>query len=445
MKNIISWSFGAFFKTLGRILAYLLVGFLLAIICSKLGFNFGYIRVNASTSVNQWAEHLPDLTRVNMYECGASKCYDKTTDFGGIESSTGTGDRKYVYSSSKLTVDSLGGTVIQTTTGDVVNAGYLYLTKFYVCFGNSISSYNYKIGTAAYSTPSTFSSDQVMINDLALSTSPGISSSGFSSCRLFSGLYVPKTTGNNWLSIQFTSSTTQTSKFNLIAVETEELGMYTETIKSIVNSSNGQVVDAVDAVKEETKKTNDAITSSSDDDEEESCGIICKLKSIVKFLKPTSLSNLIIPNEDQMHDLMDTMQTQVTSKLGILAFPVTLYTQIINLVQNVSDTNWCIDWDDVTVPNFEDSVIIESGQFCFSTILQNEKVSTFRNSCLVIVGGLILLAFAQFLKNCYNRVLDLPDRDDYTYVTTEDVYSVNSRGEAELKQVRNRSTYREKR
>lgn len=444
INKVFNWSFGAFFKTLGRILAYLLVGFLLAIVFSKLGFNFGYI-VNASTSVNQWAEHLPDLTRVNMYECGSSACYNKTTDFGGIESATGTGDRKYVYSSSKLTVDSSGGTVIQTTTGDVVNAGYLYLTKFYVCFGSSLSSFNYKIGTAAYSTPSTFTSEQVMINDLALSTSPGISSSGFSACRLFSGLYVPKTTGNNWLSIQFTSDTTQTTKFNLIAVETEELGLYTETIKSIVNSSNGQVVDAVDQVKEEAKKTNDAITSSSDDDEEESCGIICKLKSIVKFLKPTSLSNLIIPNEDQMHDLMDTMQTQVTSKLGILAFPVTLYTQIINLVQNVSDTNWCIDWNDVVVPNFEDSVIIEAGQFCFSTILQNEKVSTFRNSCLVIVGGLILLAFAQFLKNCYNRVLDLPDRDDYTYVTTEDVYSVNSKGEAELKQVRNRSTYREKR
>ena len=270
MKNIINWSFGAFFRTIGRVLAYLLIGFLLAIVYLKLGLNFGYMKVNASTSVNQWSEHLPDLTRVNMYECGSSACYDKTTDFGGIESSTGTGDRKYVFSSSKLTVDKSGGTVIQTTTGDVVNAGYLYLTKFYICFGNSISSYNYKIGTAAYSTPSTFSSEQVMINDLALSTSPGISSSGFSSCRLFSGLYVPKTSGNNWLSIQFTSNTTQTTKFNLIAVETEELGLYTETIKSIVNSSNGQVVDAVDQVKEETKKTNDLISDTSDPNTEDS-------------------------------------------------------------------------------------------------------------------------------------------------------------------------------
>ena len=186
-------------------------------------------------------------------------------------------------------------------------------------------------------------------------------------------------------------------------------------------------------------------TACSDDDEDESCGIICKLKSIVKFLKPTSLSNLIVPNEDQMHDLMDTMQTQVTTKLGILGFPITLYTQLIDLVQNVIDSDWCISWDSVTVPNFEDHTIIEAGSYCFSTILQNEKINTFRTSCHLIIGALILLAFVQYLKNCANKVLDIPDREEYTYFTSEDVYSVSDTGEVELKQVRNRSTYREKR
>ena len=112
------------------------------------------------------------------------------------------------------------------------------------------------------------------------------------------------------------------------------------------------------------------------------------------------------------------MQTQVTTKLGILAFPITLYTQIIDLVQNVNDSNWCITWDPVKVPNFEDSVIIEAGEFCFSTILQNEKINSFRTSCHLIIGALILLAFVQYLRNCANKVLDVPDRSDYTYITT---------------------------
>lgn len=260
MKKIFIWSFGAFFRTLGRIFAYLSIGFLLAIICSKLGSNFGYIKVNAAT-VNQWADNLPVLNRVQMYECGANQCYDKSTDFGGIQTGT-EGDRKYIFSSSKLTVDSSGGTVIQITTGDVLNKGYLYLTKFYVCVNPNISSYTYKIGNTDYSTPNKYNAEILALNDSALSTSPGITSLGYSSCRLYSGLYVPTSTGNNWVSIQFTSNNTQTTKFAIVAVVTESLGLYTNTIKAIVENSNGQVVDAVDAVKEETKKTNDTISDS---------------------------------------------------------------------------------------------------------------------------------------------------------------------------------------
>lgn len=261
IKKIFNWSFGAFFRTIGRIFAYLLIGILLLFVGSKLGFNFGFIKVNAAT-VNQWADNLPVLNRVQMYECGASQCYDKTTDFGGIQTGT-EGDRKYIFSSSKLTVDTSGGTVIQTTTGDVLNKGYLYLTKFYICNNPNISSYNYRIGNTDYSTPNKFNADILALNDSALSTSPGISSLGYSSCRLYSGLYVPTTTGNNWISIQFTSNNTQTTKFAIIAVQTENLGIYTNTIKQIIESSNGNVVDAVGQVKEETKKTNDTLN---DDD-----------------------------------------------------------------------------------------------------------------------------------------------------------------------------------
>ena len=208
----------------------------------------GSTEIKADT-VNQWADNLPVLNRVQMYECGASKCYEKTTDFEGIPTGT-EGDRKYIYSSNNLTVDSSGGTVIQTTTGDVLNKGYLYLTKFYICNKPSISDYSYKIGNTNYATPNQYNADILAMNDSALSTSPGIISIGYSSCRLYSGLYVPTTTGNNWISIQFTSNTTQTSKFALVAVQTENLGIYTDTVRAIVESANGNVVEAVDKVND---------------------------------------------------------------------------------------------------------------------------------------------------------------------------------------------------
>lgn len=227
----------------------------------------GLIKVSAAT-VNQWADNLPVLNRVQMYECGASQCYEKTTDFGGI-STGGDGDRKYIFSSNNLTIDSSGGTVIQTTTGDVLNKGYLYLTKWYICNKPNISSYEYKIGNTNFATPSTFNADILALNDSALSTSPGITSIGYSSCRLYSGLYVPNTTGNNWISIQFTSNNTQTSKFALVAVETENLGIYTNTIKQIIETSNGNVEKAVDRVNDTLNQDHSYNTDPSTSTQEE--------------------------------------------------------------------------------------------------------------------------------------------------------------------------------
>lgn len=227
----------------------------------------GTTKIKADT-VNQWADNLPVLNRVQMYECGASQCYEKTTDYAGIQTGT-EGDRKYVYSSINLTVDSSGGTVIQTTTGDVLNKGYLYLTKFYICNKPNISSYNYKIGNTNFATPNQFNADILALNDSALSTSPGITSIGYSSCRLYSGLYVPTTTGNNWISIQFKSNTTQKSKFAVVAVQTENLGIYTDTVRAIVESANGNVVEAVDKVNDTLNQDHSYNTDPSESTQQE--------------------------------------------------------------------------------------------------------------------------------------------------------------------------------
>ena len=227
----------------------------------------GTTKIKADT-VNQWADNLPVLNRVQMYECGASQCYEKTTDYAGIQTGT-EGDRKYVYSSINLSVDSSGGTVIQTTTGDVLNKGYLYLTKFYICNKPNISSYNYKIGNTNFATPNQFNADILALNDSALSTSPGITSIGYSSCRLYSGLYVPTTTGNNWISIQFKSNTTQKSKFAVVAVQTENLGIYTDTVRAIVESANGNVVEAVDKVNDTLNQDHSYNTDPSESTQQE--------------------------------------------------------------------------------------------------------------------------------------------------------------------------------
>ena len=173
--------------------------------------------------------------------------------------------------------------------------------------------------------------------------------------------------------------------------------------------------------------------------------IVGGIGSILNFLNPTNLIYIIVPTEEQMQSLLNEMQESINNKLGILGLPLTIYTRLMNLANTSTQENWCLSWNGVKVPNFEDFEIIGAGNWCFNEILENEQINTFRNICINIIGGLILLAFIQYLHNTYNKVVDAPDRDEYEYITTEDVYTVNNEtGELTNHVWKKRRTVREK-
>ena len=170
------------------------------------------------------------------------------------------------------------------------------------------------------------------------------------------------------------------------------------------------------------------------------------LRQIIDIFKTGNLEYLIIPTEEQMQTLLNDMQTKVNQKLGILGLPLTIYTRFMNLAQTETQENWCITWNNVTVPNFENETpIIQSGSWCFNTILENEKVSTFRTICINIIGGLIILSFIQYLMNALHRVLDVPQHEEYEYITTEDVQEYSANGSYMGRQHRVRTTIRDQR
>lgn len=169
------------------------------------------------------------------------------------------------------------------------------------------------------------------------------------------------------------------------------------------------------------------------------------LSNILNLLNPSNLIYLIVPTENQMQSLLNEMQESINNKLGILGLPLTIYTRFMNLANTETQQNWCINWDSIKVPNFEESEIIASGSWCFNSILENEKINNFRVFSINIIGGLILLAFIQYLNNTYHKVIESPDRDEYEYITTEDLYDVD-RNTGELTNHRwlRKSTRREK-
>ena len=437
MKKIINWSFGAFFRTIGRVFAYLCIGFLILLIGAKFGFKSFLMPVHAATSGLDKYDYRfwPVSCNLQGSNCilGPSSgflsdktYYDLTNQYSSIlqfNLRTWAGSNVYKENNTytfRYTIQVADKTTLVDNMEEINKS-----VKFVEMY------------TATASSPSNAIQEDMNVN-IKFTDATG------STDKVYLYIKFSPNRDIKWWGVTFQVGKEGDSANNFPFSDMQKIRYinavvtYEEGVGAIIDKKTDEIIKGQDKIK-------DSITSTSDDDESEECGIICKLKTIVKFLKPDSLKNIIVPNEEQMHDLMDTMQTQVTSKLNILGFPITLYTQLIDLVQNVNDSDWCISWDAISVPNFEDSNIIEAGDFCFSSILQNSTLNTFRTSCHLIIGALILLSFVQYLKNCYNKVLDVPDREEYTYFTTEDVYSVSDTGEAELKQVKQRQTYRERR
>ncbi len=436
MKKILNWSFGAFFRTIGRVFGYLVIGVLIMLIGAKIGFKSFFMPVKAATSgldkydYRFWPVSCnlqgtnctlgPGSGFLNKGDYYELKSYSKILQFnlrtwGGSNVYKENNTYTFRYTIQVENKDTLLDNM------DKINKSVKFIEMY----------------TATGSSPTNATQEDMNVN-IKFTDAVG------STDKIY--LYIKFSPGRDikWWGVTFQVGKELGSYDDFPFADVVKIRYinavvtYEEGVGAIIDKKTDEIIKGQDKIK-------DSITSTSDDDESEECGIICKLKTIVKFLKPDSLKNIIVPNEEQMHDLMDTMQTQVTSKLNILGFPITLYTQIIDLVQNVNDSDWCISWDAISVPNFEDNNIIEAGEFCFSSILQNSTLNAFRTSCHLIIGALILLSFVQYLKNCYNKVLDVPDREEYTYFTTEDVYSVSDTGEAELKQVKQRQTYRERR
>ena len=123
---------------------------------------------------------------------------------------------------------------------------------------------------------------------------------------------------------------------------------------------------------------------------DEIVGLPAKIWNIFK----EGLKELFIPTEEQMNELFDEVETDITAKLGILGLPINIYTNTMRLVNSVdSEEDWCFSWNNVTVPNFENHNIIQAGSWCFDTLEENQTMATLRATSHGITGALLLLSF----------------------------------------------------
>ena len=271
IKKIFNWSFGAFFRTIGRVLAYFLIGILILIIGSKIGLNLFLMPVKAA-SIPGWASNLPSLSRVDVWDCNSSNC-NNSVSLGQQGLTTDYGLRDMLVTNSTVSIANNG---IKMSYAYIQKSGYLYESIFYVCSSKDINSATFSVygsdGSAAKNHSNTFNRTAI----LGMSNIPGNADQVMGSCRQIIGLFVPEK-DMNWISAKITNSSTIKTSLEIIAVETRELGIYTDSIKSIIQDSGfataksvDEVKQATDKIEEETKKTNDTITDTSSPDTEDS-------------------------------------------------------------------------------------------------------------------------------------------------------------------------------
>lgn len=265
MKKIISWSIGSFIRTIGRILAYLFIGFILSLLATHFGF---VMSVNASTTPKYWITNTDVPTYFDLFDCTESTCNrvnsenytNQLIELGEV------GGREFTVTTRQYNLQG-NGIVMRTSSNSRYNVGYLYQTTFYVCSDAVMDNATNTIYPSYYGDAYTNNNVFQSSNSYNLSGVPGLAPT-WSNCYAFSTIFSPGENGT-YINLRLKSTSKINGYYALVGFKSESLGLYSGEVKSIVENSGfatassvEEVKKATDEVKEETKKTNDTLNDS---------------------------------------------------------------------------------------------------------------------------------------------------------------------------------------
>lgn len=190
----------------------------------------------------------------------------------------------------------------------------------------------------------------------------------------------------------------------------------------------------------------DATNDKLDQAEETRKGIWATIKDLPnQFLN--MLKGLFIPDDNFFTNWFDEFMSFVEMKLGFLATPFTIFIDFIESYSNLSSNNdVIIEIPDITVPNFEDHVLIKATSFNWSqTLKSKESLNNLWTLYLDFVDVFLILNFIGLCERIYNRIFG-GDTSNYEYYTVEDSYTYdNDTGEVLSSRRNERTTIKRKR
>lgn len=265
MKKILNWSIGSFFRTMGRVIAYLVIGFILALLATHFGF---VMSVKAYTMPNYWITNTDVPTYFDLFDCTESTCnrVGSSNYTNEMIELNETGGRQFTVTTRQYNLKG-NGIVIRTSSNARYNVGYLYQTTFYVCSDAIMDAATNTIYPSYYGDAFTNNNVFQSSNSYNLSGLPGLAPQ-WEHCYAFSTIFSPGENGT-FINLRLKSTSKINGYYALVGFKSESLGLYSGEVKSIVQNSGfataksvDEVKKATDEVKEETKKTNDTLNNS---------------------------------------------------------------------------------------------------------------------------------------------------------------------------------------
>ena len=269
MNKVFNWVFSGFFRTIGRVLVYILLALLLSYILKDTDFsNLFLMKVNA-----EWYDNIGYYpSNANIYNCTSSGCsiLNNTHWIDAYYDNNVRGNWPVITTNPNQVTIATYGVVLAYYLQAQLKDGYLYLVQSYYCTSYSGQWNTFtpnlnlggnftqvakttQFGTKVQSSATTTFSDALTGN----------------MCYLVNSLVVPDG-DRQYAGLHLTASTSRTTDISFVGFDYQVIGLYDALTKSDLTdalnnsglataSSVQDVQDGVDALQDTLDATNDAI------------------------------------------------------------------------------------------------------------------------------------------------------------------------------------------
>lgn len=399
MHKIINWTFGSFFRTMGRFIFYIIIGSLLMYLLKdlKIGGLFNILEVHADTTTDAWVLNMNQIERGSYYNwTGASTLGSSialTSDNFIVEWFDNHNESvlinlNYMYNTNAINVGS-NGISIGGNAAQVFVSGYLYRVVLYVCGTQNFSRYSsssFVIGNNANDVP-TQSWIQLQGINVPSSIKSNINTN-INYCYAINGVVAPSSNGYNMFArITGTSNT----KLYLFGYNFDVLGnisnLTSQEVQNIIDNSGlatassiTQVQSSVNQVRQDLNEVNSSIETQTEQQHEDH-------QETIDTITDTSS-----PNLDSLNNSAGWLPAGPVD--SILNLPLSLLNNLtLNLSKNCSAV-------ELPLPYINQNIQLP----CLNTIYnQIDGVSSWINTIGTIASAFILFGY---LINLYKYIDD---------------------------------------